>query len=189
MQRFFLIVALLISLPISLQAEEMPMSLPWEQKLSKSFHEIPGFKYWYGDMEWGEMIFVGNFQKLDAEVQISFVQKMISKATLILGPGGIDLMGCRNTFLNVVDLLKKKYGPWKYAKTTESEIKEDLFYTHICTPVRVGVHVEEIRWETKKFLIVAYLFGDGEDIFIEVDYYYRPLQKIKKSNKGILKKL
>lgn len=169
--------------------DHLPMSLPWGTSLPENYRTVPGFKYWYGDMQWGEMIFTGDFQHMEAEVHLQFTRKMISSATLILGPKGIDTLGCKETFLSVVNLLKQKYGQWKYAKTTESEIKADLFYTNLCSPVRVGVHTEEIRWVTDKFFIVAYLFGDGTDIFIEVDYFYKPLKGVKKLNSGILKKL
>lgn len=194
-QIFIIIIALSLLMPTAIfgethsQTNHAPMSLPWGKKLPETFQSVPGFRYWYGDMQWGEMIFTGDFQHMEAEVHLQFTRKMISSATLILGPKGINTLGCKETFLSVVNLLKQKYGQWKYAKTTESEIKADLFYTNLCSPVRVGVHTEEIRWVTDKFFIVAYLFGDGADIFIEVDYFYKPLKGVKKLNSGILKKL
>ena len=194
MQRFLIITALFFLLPINLHADpqspkdSMPLSLPWDKKLPETFREIPGFKYWYGDMEWGMMIFTGEFQRLEAEVHLSFARNRIVNASLILGPSGINVLGCRKTFHNIVKLLNTKYGEWKKSKSIESELKEDLFYTSFCTPVRAGLHVEEIRWKTDLFFIVASLFGDGEDIFIEIDYHYRPLRGVKKTPK-ILEKL
>ena len=195
MKQFLFIVALVILLPTVTFANPkdnntLPLSLPWGQSLPATFLEIPSFKYWYGDMKWGEMIFTGNFQNLDAEVSLTFARNMISSATLILGPKGMETLGCKRTFIKVVNLLKQKYGSWKHTKIIESEDKFDLFYTNLRAPIRNGVHVEEVRWETEKFFIVAYLFGDEGEVFIEIDYFYRPLRGSKKNKDiKILKKL
>ena len=81
------------------QTNHTPMSLPWGKKLPETFQTVPGFKYWYGDIQWGEMIFTGEFQHMEAEVHLQFTRNMIANATLILGPSGIDMLGCKETFL------------------------------------------------------------------------------------------
>ena len=165
-----------------------PLSLPWGKKLNNNFREIPGFKYWYGDLKWGSMIFLGDFLDLEAEVQLTFAARQISEATLILGPRGLNDYGCRKVFKNVVQLITQKYGKSIYRKVIESEMKEELVYSGICRPIRVGLYEEEIHWTFGDFHIAAMLFGDELEIFIEISYTYIPLKNVKKDS-AILKKL
>ena len=61
-------------------------------------------------------------------------------------------------------------------------MKEDLVYSTICSPVRAGLYVHETMWSVGSFYIVAAIYGDDVDIFIEVDYIFKPLESEQKKS-------
>ena len=184
MIRVFSIIAFLLlsTTCVHAQPSTPPLSLSWGTTIAKTFREIPGFQYYYGDIQWGEMIFTGSLFNLDAEVQIRFLYQKITDATLILGPRGLGDFGCLTTYRNIVKLMVQKYGNPFLKKIQESEIKEELVYSTICSPIRTGLHVIETHWNTKDFYIIASIFGDDVDIFIEVEYVYKPLRLDRKKH-------
>jgi len=166
-----------------------PMGLPWGEPVPSTFREVPDWRYFYGDSSWGFMVFYGDAFNMESELQIRFANKKISNATLILGPRGLSDYGCMTTYKNVIRLLSSKYGKPYQVKVTESEIKEDLIYSTICSPIRSGLFVHETIWDVGNFYIIAAIYGDDVDIFIEVDYVYKPLKKEKQKldDKKLLK--
>jgi len=157
-----------------------PLNLPWAKTVPDTFRNLPEWRYYYGDSSWGFMIFYGDAFKMESELQIRFANKKISNATLILGPQGLSDYGCLATYKNVVRLLTTKYGKPSAIKITESEIKEDLVYSTICSPIRTGLYVHETVWNVGNFYIVASIYGDDIDIFIEIDYIFKPLRSEQK---------
>ena len=173
------------------QVNHLPLSLPWSQTVPNDFREVPHWKYYFGDTSWGILILTGSAFDMEAELQIRFLKKKISNATLILGPGGLADYGCITSYKEVVRLLTVKYGKPSHTRTIESEIKEDLIYSTICRPIRVGLFIHKTVWNLEEFLIVATIFGDDVDIFIEVDYVYKPIKSQLKTHqdKKLLKML
>jgi len=188
MRRVLTIIALSIitAFPVCAnQTPSKPLNLPWAQIVPDSFREVPGWRYYYGDSSWGFMVFYGDAFNMESELQIRFVQKKISNATLILGPQGLTDYGCMKTYKEVVRLLTVKYGKSSQVKITESEIKEDLIYSSICRPIRVGLFTHETLWNLKNFFVVASIYGDDVDIFIEVEYVYKPVKELKQKSDDI----
>ena len=178
-----MILALIIVIAFPVHAnrkDPTPLSLPWAQKIPDTFKQVPGWRYYYGDASWGMMVFYGDAFSMESELQLRFANRQISNATLILGPKGLDDYSCLSSYKKIVKLLTSKYGnPFKI-KVTESEMKEELVYSTICSPVRSGLYVHETMWSVGNFYIVAALYGDDVDIFIEVDYIFKPLSDTQK---------
>ena len=84
------------------QITAAPLGLPWGKQVSKNFQEIKDFQYWYGDSSWGEIIFLGRFGDLEAEIQLELSGRYITKAVLIMGPGGINQSNCFSKFKNTI---------------------------------------------------------------------------------------
>lgn len=167
-----------------------PLNLPWSQTVPNTFREIPAWNYYYGDSAYGLMVFYGKAFDMESELQIRFAEKKISSATLILGPSGLSDYGCMTSYKEVIRLLTVKYGKSSQTKIIESEIKEDLIYSTICSPIRSSLFIHETVWNLKDFFIVAAIFGDDVDIFIEIEYIYKPLKgKKKKIDEAKLLKL
>jgi hypothetical protein len=168
-----------------------PLNLSWGESLPKTFRELQGFQYYYGDVEWGEIIFTGDLFNLDAEVQIKFLYQKITDATLILGPRGLDIHGCLKIYKDITKLMIQKYGNPYLRKIHESAMKEELVYGSLCRSIRIGLYTVETHWNIHDFFIIASVFGDDVDIFIEIEYIYKPLiQHLKKHKiKKLLKHL
>lgn len=177
---FFTILALLISS----SAFSYPLNIDVKKK-----HELPleieNFKYWYGDIEHGYLIYLGNedVAGFETELHLYFLKKKISKSIMILGPAGLDSMNCLRKYKNVLSLLNKKYGHFTYQKSTKDPIIDDLVTADVCTPVRVGLYTIDTYWKSKEFQIIATLLGDEEGIYIEIEYIFDkqpPKNKLKK---------
>ena len=183
MNKMLMILALCIITAFPVHANRKvpsPLGLPWAQKVPDTFRNIPGWRYFYGDSSWGMMVFYGDAFNMESELQLRFANRKISNATLILGPKGLDDYGCLSAYKRVVKLLTTKYGNPAKIQVTESEMKEDLVYSTICSPVRAGLYVHETMWNVGSFYIVAAVYGDDVDIFIEVDYIFKPLESEQK---------
>ena len=178
---FFTILALLLtssafSHPLNIEANK-------EHNLPP---EIEKFKYWYGDIDHGYLIYLGkeDVAGFETELHLYFLKKKISKSIMILGPAGLDNQNCLRKYKKVLSLLNKKYGHFTYQKTIKDPIIDDLVSVSVCTPVRIGLHMVETYWKSKKLQIIATLLGDEEGIYIEIEYIFN-----KRSSKSNLKKI
>jgi hypothetical protein len=172
-------------------AVSAPLSLPWGAQVSKHFQEIEGFSYFYGDAIWGSITFLGHFDEMEAEIQLTLTNRYIVKALLILGPGGINGFNCLSRYKKIIALMNKKYGHFYFRKSKEDPTIEELLYSSHCRPFMLGMRKLITYWKFPNFLISATLWGDEEDAFIEIEYVYTPLlQQLKKNmTKKLLNKL
>ncbi len=187
LKRFFL----LLLLPCMLGATPLPMEahgLEWDKKHS----HIPyptGYKYYYGDVSWGLVVYLGSedFLGLETELQLNFTDtRRIAKALLILGPGGISKADCLKKYKLIVDLLSKKYGNYRNREVIKDSISEDMVFDSVCNVILNGVHEIKTIWLLKEYEITAKLLGDYEGFFIEIDYV--KLNRNKQLKKDKLKK-
>ena len=168
-----------------------PLDLPWGKQVSKHFSEVPGFNYFYGDTTWGEIIFTGQLAEMEAELQLSFSNRYIVKAILVFGPGGITESNCLIRYKQMVKLLNVKYGHYYYREKVEDPLVEDLLYSSKCTPFIAGLRDVVTYWQIKDFKIMITLWGDDEDAFIVIEYWYTPRLKEaeRQTRRKLLKKL
>jgi len=176
----FTILALLLSASV----HSHPLGIDTKKEYSIP-PEIENFRYWYGDVSHGYLIYLGkeDVAGFETELHLYFFKNKILKSTMILGPTGLDSVNCLRKYKNVLSLLNKKYGHFKYQRSTKDPIIDDLVTADVCTPVRVGLHTIDTYWKSKKFQIIATLLGDEEGIYIEIEYIFdkhSPKNKLKK---------
>ena len=84
------IALLLCLLCVSAHTMSAPLNLEWNKE-HRIFEPPPGFRYYMGDLDWGQLVFIGteDLLGLETELQLFFSRKRIAKAILILGPNGI----------------------------------------------------------------------------------------------------
>jgi hypothetical protein len=87
--------------------------------------------------------------------------------------------------------MNKKYGHFYFRESKEDPTIEELLYSSRCRPFILGMRELVTYWRVPNFLISAALWGDEEDVFIEIEYVYTPLlQQLKKDmTKKLLNKL
>ena len=168
-----------------------PLGLPWGVNLNDSFREVEGFNYFYGDANYGKLVFTGWTLELETQLVVETSGRRITEATLIFGPSGIG-DNCISRYKFISELLDSKYGTNKLKETfTDPQVYDLLFYSK-CHPVRVGLQEYWATWTVKDFKIELGMFSeDDKDIFIQINYRYLPLWKgaqDKKRNK-LLRKL
>lgn len=150
---------------------------PINQKILEKQHTLPpdikGFKYWYGDVEYGKIIYLGSEDTsgFETELHLEFLNKKISKFLLILGPAGINNYDCLQKYKNIVHTLNKKYGHFKYVRETKDPIIEDLMYSSICTPIKNEIYTISHFWKIKQKKIISTILGDEEGFYIEIEYF------------------
>ena len=169
-----------------------PLDLSWGEKHTK-IQKIDNYRYWFGDIGWGEVIYVGKegLGDLETELQLKYVGGRLSKATLILGPSGLNDFNCVRKTKQIISLLNKKYGHYRYQRLFEKPSIDELVYSSPCRAVRVGLYEFRTRWVLEKFYIESSLVGDDYGFYIEIEYTYLALRKAQKKQdrKKLLKGL
>lgn len=158
--------------------QNTPLGLDWKREYT-IFEPPPGFRYYMGDLDWGELVFVGTEDLLGAEteLQLFFVKKRIAKATLILGAEGIDIHNCILKYKAVVRWLNKKYGHFQYEQLERDPLVDELIYVSVCEPVRMGMLHIKNTWSSKDLIIYSALVGDEDGFYVEIEYIVRSLRK------------
>ena len=169
-----------------------PLGLDWKREYT-IFEPPPGFRYYMGDLSWGELIFSGTEDLLGAEteLQLFFVKKRIAKAILILGTEGVDTHNCISKYKAVVKWLNKKYGHFQHEQLERDPLIEELVYMSVCEPVQMGMLQVRNTWSFKGFIIYSALIGDETGFYVEIEYIARSLRKLHQQVKKdkILKRL
>ena len=148
--------------------------------------EIENFKYWYGDISHGYLIYIGtkDIAGFETELHVHFSKKRITKSLLILGPAGLGEYNCIKKYWGVLKILNEKYGHYKHQKITKDSMLEDLITTSQCAPVRLELYTIETYWKSKDLEIITTLLGDDSGFYIEIEYIVN-----KKSLPNKLKKI
>ena len=184
MTNIFLILFFLLGSP--------PLGLDWNKTL-EDIPKIEQYKYWFGDLNWGRAVYLGEdfFLDMQAEITVSFVSGKIDSAILILGPGGLHEANCMAKYKEVNEYLTRKYGSRKILKSTEDPIIDDMIYYRECYAIKAGLKQYETSWHWKDFQVTSVVFADDGDIYIEIEYIKVPLRKKKNKQeiKNIIKKL
>jgi len=167
----------------------MPLGLSANKKYT-SIPEVQGFKYWFGDLDWGKVIYLGveDLSGFETELHLDFKNKSIVHVTMILGPAGLDDTNCIAEYKKITKLLNKKYGHYRHQNVEKDPLVDDLLAVSICHPVQVGLYKVNTVWKHTKFTIKATLLGDDDgEFFIEIDYKIKPF--IDRSTKKLMQAL
>ena len=146
--------------------------------------DINGYKYWFGDISWGESYYLSkeDVLGLESEVHIFFSGKKIYKILLILGPQGLNDYNCFEKYDTVIRLLNKKYGNYKHKQIEKDPLSKDLFYGSACVPIKLGLHTIKTAWFRKGVSVTLTLLGDDDNsYYIEIEYIHAASEKIKKT--------
>lgn len=156
-----------------------PLGVSWD-KVYNDHPQISGYSYYYGDLDWGQVIYYGQEDLLgmETEIQLVFQGKRISKAYLIFGPSGINDWNCIVKYKKVRRMLSHKYGNYNYIRETKDPIIEDLLSAAPCYPISIGLHEVNTYWTHEGYQIEASLLGgsDGE-FYIEITYIDKGREK------------
>jgi hypothetical protein len=161
-----------------------PLGISWVQKY-ESHPNLPGYKYYYGDMYWGEVIYYGleDLIGMESEIQLFFDRKKITKAHLILGPAGINESNCLIKYKKVKKILIQKYGNFNYIKEEKDPIIDELLTAYPCYPISLGLHNIETHWNNKDYQIKLSIVSDDDGFYIEITYIHKNRDKIREKNK------
>ena len=164
-----------------------PLGLEWKKSHAKP-PSIKKYQLYYGDIAWGKVIYLGTSKilELETEIQLKFDSQVLTSATLILGPSGINSFNCHRKYKRVVGIFNNKYGNYSLQRIKTDPILEDLVQLSACTKVISGAYQIDTVWSTPTHKIVATMFGDSEGIYIEIEY--ADLKNTKKSNQANTKK-
>jgi hypothetical protein len=177
---------------VPILAQGAPLGLDWKKEYTV-FEPPIGFRYYLGDIDWGELVFVGTEDLLGAEteLQLFFVKERIAKAVLILGAEGIDTHNCILKYKTVVLSLNKNYGNFRYEQLEKDPLMDELIHMSACAPVQMGMLRIKNIWSSKGFIIYSTLIGDEYGFYVEIEYIVRSLRKIHRQIKKdkILKRL
>ena len=170
-----------------------PLGLSWEKEYNKNkIPEISGYKYYYGSIDWGQIIYISSedILQMESEIQLYFDGGKISKANFILGPGGINSWNCIAKYKKVRSLLNKKYGSYTFIRETKDPLLEDLLTSTPCYPISLGLREITTYWNKKTFNIEMLLMSDEEGFYIEITYTNLKREKTRneKEKKKIIKK-
>ena len=169
-----------------------PLGIDWEKQYT-TIPTISDYNYYYGDLYFSPVVYLGreDILGLETEVHLHFANKRIAKATLVLGPAGMDEFGCKRKYKEVVRYLNKKYGHYIYTSQSKETDIEDLIFSAECYPILMGVEVVKTHWKTSKYLIESHLLGDSNGLYIEIMYTDRNRIKryTKEQESKIIKKL
>jgi len=170
-----------------------PLGLSWEQKYPPdAVPEIKNYNYFYGDVSWGRIIYLGeDFLGSSAEIILEFAGRKIAIATLSLGPDGLNEANCISRYKEINKFLSQKYGHRRHTLVLRDPLIEDLLYNRECISIRTGLKYYENTWETREFQIKSFLFGDENLIIIEIEYRMKSLRESlkKQDRKKILKRI
>jgi hypothetical protein len=134
--------------------------------------EIDSFRFWYGDISSGELIYLSDQRPsgFETELHVRFTNRRISSYLLILGPGGINSENCINRYRKVVKMLNKKHGSFVFQEVVKDPIINELISLNTCDPVRIGIFSIKTFWKTDKLAIMSQLIGDNEGFYIEIEF-------------------
>ncbi len=165
-----------------------PFNIDIKNQYTEVPRDIPGFRYWYGDIDYGLIIYSGteDLGGFETELQLRFQNKFISSIILILGPGGIDSENCMREYKKLIKLMNSKYGHYTFQSVEKDPLIDELISVSVCHPIQVGLYTSKTIWQLKGFSIELVLIGDEDGFFIEIDYRYRPtldrsIEKLKNS--------
>jgi len=179
----YLILSLFLSSPLGINWKDQHSLIP----------VIPDYNYYYGDMYWNPVTYLGTrtFLGLETEIQLYFNNKKISKVLLILGPKGMNEYDCKRKYKKVIAFMNKKYGHYQHLEEMKEVEIDDLVFSAKCYPMLLGLHTIKTHWNTTEYMIEASLFGDSGGLYIEIIYINKNRIKnhTKKENKKILEKL
>ena len=170
----------------------VPLGLPWE-KIHQHHPDISGYSYYYGDLDWGQVIYLGreDIAGMETELQIYFLRGRLTKAILILGPRGINDYNCIKKYKRIKKLVTYKYGKYNFIKEEKDPIIEDLIYSSECYPVSLGIYSVSTYWTKGDFQIESTLVADSDGYYIEISYVYLNLDRDRKKHESklLLRKL
>ncbi len=141
-------------------------------------HKLPPviekFRYWYGDIDYGYLIYLGkeDVAGFETELHLHFSKMRITSVIMILGPAGLDDNNCLKQYRTVVDILNKKYGHYTHQKTVKDPLANDLISSTICAPVRTQLYDITNYWILKSHTVISKLIGDDDGFYIEIEYRY-----------------
>jgi len=168
-----------------------PLAAPLNIDISKSYTNVPEvekFKYWYGDVAYGFIVYLGteDLAGFETELQLTTHSKKITSITLILGPAGIHGENCISQYRRVVKLLNSKYGHFKYRNIKKDPLIDDLVSANICNAIKAELYSVDTIWKVKGYSIKAVLLGDEIGFYIEIEYEFsstidHSLQQLKKA--------
>ncbi len=162
----------------------MSLAIPFGLDKGKKYprSEIPpveGFKYYFGDVEYGKIVYLGtkDLSGYETELQIVFGETdKVKSALLVLGPVGITEDNCISKYKEVVSELSAKYGAYVYLRETKDPIIKDLIGPP-CAPVRIGAHEIDTMWRLKDMIVAVKLLGDDYGFYIEIEYIFSNSKK------------
>ena len=169
-----------------------PLGVNWNKKY-KLHPNISGYSYYYGDTNWGEVIYIGNedVASMETEVQLHFSKGKITKAMLILGPRGMSEWNCMRKYKEINSLLSHKYGKYNFISIKKDPVIEDLISSSECYTVSLGLYSVVTYWTKDQYEIKSEILADEDGFYIEITYIHAPREK--KRNKvqknKIIKKL
>jgi len=155
-------------------SQASPFSLKTDIQYTKT-PEISGFRYWYGDIDvWKKLIFIGteDIAGFETELHLTFRNRKIVRATLILGPAGLDDENCIKNYKKIVSMLNTKYGHFRYQTIEKDPLIDDLVASSICHPVQAGLYTPTTTWIKDSKRISAVLLGEANEFFIEIEYQF-----------------
>ena len=167
-----------------------PLGLPnWGQETTL-IQQISGYRHYYGTPSSGTVVYLGrdHLEGLETEVHLSYQDKVLSSAVLILGPLGFYGSNCFVKYKKIIKLYDEKYGPYKKVYTEKNSDIDDLFYTTACKPISLGLYRTNTFWSSKHHDIRARMFGEYGEVYIEIDYTHRK-QNLKQEKNKTLKKI
>ena len=74
-------------------------------------------------------------------------------------------------------LLERKYGPVRSMASTRDPLLDDMIYYRECYALQGGLQEHEATWHWKDFVIKSVVFGDEDNIWIEIEYTKKRLVK------------
>jgi len=157
-----------------------PMSLPWNKTL-KDVPPVENYKYWYGDLNWGSATYLStsDISGMESELTLEFAGKKIARATLVLGPGGLNEYNCIIKYREIVSALKQKYGSVVRITQVKDPSIDELLYDKECYALKVGLREVSTAWDLDGFSISSTVYGDEQDetILIEIVYTNKYLKE------------
>ena len=166
---------ILLALGLVMVSLAIPFGLDKQKKYPRSeIPQVEGFKYYFGDVEYGKIVYLGtkDLSGYETELQVVFGETdKVQSALLVLGPTGIDESNCIVKYKEVVSQLSAKYGSYTYLKEVKDPIIKDLIGPP-CAPVRVGIHEVDTMWKLEDMIISAKLVGDDFGFYIEIEYIF-----------------
>ena len=166
----------------------VPVNIDLKAKHKQVPLDLPGFKYWYGSVDYGLAIYLGteDIAGFETELHIRFKNRLVTSVLLILGPAGLNGENCIQKYKKVIKAINEKYGHYTFQRVEKDPIVEDLISFSICHPIQVGLYLTSTKWQTKNLSIEAILLGDEDGINIEIEYVYKKqdnmeLEKLKKA--------